>query len=343
VDLYRFTLATTSWVSAWTEGPGGANLDTVGSLLDSRGVSLIANDDANVTSNHAGVTYKLDPGTYYFQVAHWDPAGTGAYNVRLRADQLDDNYTDLWWNPSESGWGVNFNHQDNTLFATVFTYDANGAPMWLVMSGGARLGAGSYQGTLYRTTGSPFNATPFAGATPSAVGTLRVDFSDHSHGTLTYSVNGTQVTKAITRQVFSAAPTCTWSAFDRGFSDNFQDLWWNPAESGWGVNVTHQGSTLFATLFTYDAAGKGLWLVMSNGAATGAGQYSGTLYATTGPAFNASPWTGATPTAVGTMSFSFTDGDHGTLTYTYNGTSVTKAITRQVFGTLKTDCGSQDQ
>ncbi|HZZ92136.1 MAG TPA: trypsin-like peptidase domain-containing protein [Usitatibacter sp.] len=343
VDVYRFTLSTSSWVSAWTEGPNGANLDTVGSILDSRGVNLIANDDANVTSNHAGATIQLQPGTYYFQVTHWDPAATGAYNVRLRADRLDDNYTDLWWNPAESGWGINFNHQDNTLFATLFTYDANGAPMWLVMSNGARLGAGSYQGTLYRTTGAAFNATPFTGASAASVGTMRVDFTDHTHGALTYTVNGTQVTKAITRQVFSTAPTCTWSAFDRGFSDNVQDLWWNPSESGWGINLTQQGSIVFATLFTYDASGQGLWLVMSNGAQDSAGNFSGTLYRTTGPAFDASPWTAANAQAVGTMSLAFTDGDDGTLTYTYNGITVTKKITRQVFGQMRTDCGSQDQ
>jgi hypothetical protein len=343
IDVYRFTLNTTSWVSAWTEGTNGANLDTVGSILDSRGTNIISNDDANATSNHTGMTVQLAPGTYYFLVGHFDPQGTGVYNVRLRADQLDDNYTDLWWNANESGWGINFNHQDNTLFGTLFTYDSTGAPMWLVMSQGVRLGAGSYQGTLYRTTGSPFNAVPFTGAAVTGVGTMRVDFSDHSHGTLTYTVNGTQVTKAITRQLFSTAPTCTWSAFDRAFSDNFQDLWWNPSESGWGVNVTHQGSILFATLFTYDASGQPLWLVMSNGASTSAGQFSGPLYRVTGPAFNASPWGTATPQQVGTMSFSFSDGDDGTLTYTVNGVSVTKTITRQVFGALRTDCGPQDE
>ena len=44
--------------------------------------------------------------------------------------------TALWWNPAENGWGVNFTHQGNILFATLFTYDANRAPLWLVMSNG---------------------------------------------------------------------------------------------------------------------------------------------------------------------------------------------------------------
>ena len=37
---------------------------------------------------------------------------------------------------------------------------------------------------------------------------------------------------------------------------NFQGLWWNPDQSGWGINFAHQGDIIFATWFTYDAAGK---------------------------------------------------------------------------------------
>ena len=336
LDLYRFTVSSTSYVSAWTEG---ANLDTVGSILDSRGVSLESNDDAQAGDNHAGLTRKLTPGTYYFQVGHWEAAGTGAYNVRMRADVVDANYTDLWWNAAESGWGININHQGNTLFATLFTYDANGAPMWLVMSEGARQPDGAYQGTLYRSTGPAFNAASFLGANVVVVGTMRLAFAG-AEGTLTYTFNGTHVTKTITRQVFGTPPTCTWSAFDRSTADNYQDLWWNPSEPGWGVNLTHQGAKLFATLFTYDTGNQGVWLVMSNGAQTANGRFSGALYRTSGPAFNASPWTAATPAPVGTMSFVFTNGNAGTITYSFNGVTVTKAIQRQVFAPIKTQCDS---
>jgi hypothetical protein len=327
-------VSASSYVSAWTEG---ANLDTVGSILDSRGVSLESNDDAQAGDNHAGLTRKLDAGTYYFQVAHWDAAGTGAYNVRLRADTVSANYTDLWWNAAETGWGININHQGNKLFATLFTYDADGAPLWLVMSDGARQPDGAYQGTLYRSTGPAFNAAT-SGANLTVVGTMRLVFPSAQQAFLTYTVDGTQVTKTITREVFAAPPTCTWSAFDRSTADNFQDLWWNPNEPGWGVNLTHQDTTLFATLFTYDASNQGVWLVMSKGVQSSTGHFSGPLYRTSGPAFNASPWHAATPMQVGTMSFAFTNGNAGTMTYTFNGITVTKAIQRQVFGPIKTLC-----
>ncbi len=337
LDTYRFVLGTKAWVSAWSEGP---NLDTVGAILDRKGANVEANDDAEASNNHFGITRQLGPGTYYLQVGHWDAAGTGAYDLSLRADAVGDNYTDLWWNPAESGWGLNVNHQGNVLFATLFTYDAGGAPMWLVMSDGEKQPDGAYAGPLYRATGPAFDAVPFGAVHLAAVGTMRLAFSGPDAGTLRYSYDGVTVEKPVTRQLFSTPPACSWSAFDRSYAFNYQDLWWNPAEPGWGVNVTHQGDVLFATLFTYDASGRGLWLVMSDGKRTGPGNYSGALYQLRGPAFDASPWGSVSLTQVGTMAFAFSGGNAGTMTYTVNGTHVVKSIQRQVFGALKTQCES---
>ena len=65
---------------------------------------------------------------------------------------------------------------------------------------------------------------------------------------------------------------------------NVQGLWWNgPGESGWGVNLTQQGTVLFATWFTYDTDGSGMWLVMSRGESVGRDMYAGDLYRTSGP------------------------------------------------------------
>jgi len=343
LDVYRVVLKSPAWLSAWTEG---VNLDTVGNILDHNGVSLEANDDAQASDNHFGITRSVPAGTYYVQVGHWDPAGTGAYNLRIRADAPGTNYTDLWWNAAESGWGVNVNHQGNTLFATLFTYDEQGAPMWLVMSDGELQPDGGYSGDLYRANGPAFNSVPFGAVHLATIGTLRLAFKDSANGTLTYSYNGTTVTKAITRQPFDAHPTCSWSAFDRSYAGNAQDLWWNPSEPGWGVNITQQGDILFATLFTYDVSGKGLWLVMSNGtrisgvadATVMNGKFTGALYQVNGPAFNASPWSAVQLTTVGNMTFDFSDGNTATMSYTVNGVGVTKPIQRQVFGAIKTDC-----
>jgi hypothetical protein len=240
---------------------------------------------------------------------------------------------------------VNFNHQGQTLFGTLFSYDASGAPMWLVMSGGTLQGASSYSGDLYRTTGPAFNASPFkpiTSANLTRVGSMTVDFSAGNSAVLTYSVEGVVVTKAITAQVFgSRAAACKPSLGDRSSLANYQDLWWNADESGWGINVTHQDDTIFATLFTYDTNGQDLWLVASAVVRQGDGSYQGDLFRTTGSRFNAAPFlpiSGANITRVGTLKLEFSDGNHGRLTYSVNGVAVSKAITRQVFASPVPAC-----
>lgn len=270
------------------------------------------------------------------------------------------NVEGLWWKSpagSESGWGVNITHQGDILFATWFTYDTDGSGMWLVMPDGTKTGTNSYSGALFRTTGPSFDAATFDPTKVAAtqIGTASFSFSDANNGTFTYSVNGVVQAKNITRQVFgNPTPTCfegtassgTTSNYGTGTAagPNYQDLWWRaPAgsESGWGVNLTHQGNIIFATWFTYDANGKGLWLVMPDGERVGStGTFTGALYRTTGPAFNASPWNPAqvAATQVGTATFAFDDANSGTFSYTVNGVTQSKPITRQVFGTPATVC-----
>jgi lysyl endopeptidase len=343
LDVYRFRLTARAWVSTWTEGAQ----DTIGSILDNRGVMLEVNDDWQLGQPYNfGITKLMEPGTYYLQVGHFEPTGTGAYNLRMRADMVDANYTALWWNPNENGWGLNITHQGNVLFGTLYTYGPDGSPTWYSMSGGVKQADGSYVGDLASTTGPAFNASPWnAGAVhANIVGSMRVSFTDDSNGTLTYNVGSAQVTKSITKLAFQTPPTCAWTASNRSLSTNFQDLWWGGAsESGWGVNLAHQGNIVFATLFTYDAAGQPRWFVMSDGVKSG-NSFSGALYRTTGPAFNAVPFTpitAANNTQVGTMTFAFTSGNAGTMTYTVNGASVTKTIQRLEFGAIKPQCTGQ--
>ncbi len=253
------------------------------------------------------------------------------------------NFQALWWRSpanSESGWGVNITHQGDILFATWFTYDTDGSQMWLVMSNGNRVSGDTFTGTLYRTTGPAFSTTPFnpAQVGVTAVGSATFAFTDADNGTFTYTVNGITQSKPITRQVYSSPLSNCVSGGSSTATPTFQDLWWaSPAnsESGWGVNLAHQGDILFATWFTYGDDGKGIWLVMSNGMRTAPNTYSGALYRTTGPPFNANPWNPAQVmvTQVGNATFTFTGPSAGTFAYTVGMVTQTKAITRQVYST----------
>lgn len=259
----------------------------------------------------------------------------------------------LWWNlpaNSESGWGINFAHQGDVIFATWFTYDLTGKGWWLSMTAN-KTGTNPdiYTGQLFETRGPAFSAVPFppvgspGGATGTGVGTATVSFSDVNRASFNYVVNGTQQTKSLTRQVFGRLPTCVYGAEpDFAAATNYQDLWWaSPpgSESGWGVNLTHQGDTIFATWFTYDHDRTPMWLV-ATAPKTAPRTYAGTLYRLTGPPFNAVPFPsigspgGATGTPVGTATFTFSDGNTGTFAYTVNAEAQTKNITRELFHPL---------
>jgi hypothetical protein len=80
-----------------------------------------------------------------------------------------------------------------------------------------------------------------------------------------------------------------------------------------------------------------MWLVASMPKQTD-GSFSGDLLSTTGPAFNTTPWTSIASTKRGAMRVAFTNGAAGSLTFSVDGTSVTKSIQRQVFGATQSVC-----
>jgi hypothetical protein len=84
------------------------------------------------------------------------------------------------------------------------------------------------------------------------------------------------------------------------------DLWWNPAESGWGVNVILQNSVAFLTFFVYDAAHVPIWYT-SDAYVGDNFVWTGKLYQTTGPWFGGPfPPASVTLRQVGTVSFAVT-------------------------------------
>jgi YVTN family beta-propeller protein len=253
------------------------------------------------------------------------------------------NVQGLWWRASESGWGVNLAHQGDKVFATWFTYDAAGNGVWFVMSDGQHKGNNTYSGTLHRTSGSPFSAFDPSRVGYTEVGNVTFSFTDSNTGTMTAMVNGSTITKPISRMVFSSpVPTCAVGG-SAGAQPVYQDLWWkSPAgsESGWGVNIAHQGDTLFATWYTYGADGQPMWLSASNVVRTGNGTYSGALTRSWGPPYNAATWdpSKVTRMAAGNVTFAFTDANNGTMSYTVEGVTQAKAITRIAFGSPATVC-----
>jgi hypothetical protein len=129
-------------------------------------------------------------------------------------------FTDLWWNQNENGWGVNVAHQDNILFLTFFLYGPNNQPYWVSASNTVFQGADNsgnlvYTGPLAQTSGPWFGTTPYnpATVTPQGVGTVTFTATSGNTATLTYTINGTAVTKQITRLTFRGNPNVNGNYF----------------------------------------------------------------------------------------------------------------------------------
>jgi uncharacterized protein (DUF1800 family) len=237
------------------------------------------------------------------------------------------NYTDIWWNPSESGWGMTLSHHGDQIFGVWYIYDNDGSPMWVVMSDGTFSSDGrSFTGNVYRTSGPSYREAQFESSRVAVtqIGTARLDFdADDENATVTYSINQRQTVKRVTRQSFGNTPA--------NFGADHSDLWWDPRESGWGLTLSHHGDQIFGVWYTYGDNGKPLWIVMPGGELTG-NQFTGTLYTTSGSPYSANFLASQTKvTEVGSAKIIFNGGEAAFSTIV-NGHRQVKNIKRQSFG-----------
>lgn len=201
------------------------------------------------------------------------------------------NYSDIWWNPNESGWGLTIADHETQLFAVWYTYRSDGSPAWYVIPGGEfSQSRRIFTGTIYETRGPAHGADTFNPSlvTVTPVGTLQLDFAPglgQGIALMTYSVAADGVflsgAKRIERQPFGdAAPS---------WGNDLTDIWWNDAESGWGMTLAQHGKQVFGVLFVYEDDGRPLWIVMPGVAFDSATSFRGALYTARGPGL-ASPF-----------------------------------------------------
>jgi phage terminase large subunit-like protein len=160
--------------------------------------------------------------------------------------------SDLWWNESESGWGLQIVQRADIVFVTLYVYNASGQPVWYA----AVLNyspSGKWSGDLMQTNGPWFGKQPFD---QTAVGVTRVGsltFTPNSvaDGTLSYTINGVSVTKHIQRMTVRyddysgdyigmlayAAEGCP-NPFDRGLFNNRIDF--SIVQSGQAMAIVSQ-------------------------------------------------------------------------------------------------------
>lgn len=132
--------------------------------------------------------------------------------------------------------------------------------------------------------------------------------------------------------------TTTFTVSARTLSEplwNLTDLWWDPAESGWGFNIIQHGTgKIFATWFVYGSDGKPTWYVIPDGEWVTYTEYQGPVYRATGPYFDG-PFDPAavSRTLVGSASISLSDFDYTVagVRFVIDGKTTQKGLRRQSF------------
>jgi hypothetical protein len=136
-------------------------------------------------------------------IRHFLPRAVIAAACLLTSPAFAADYTDVWFSPQESGWGVNVVQSDSFLFLTFFIYAADQQPTWYTAS--LTFDGTRYAGGLYHTVGTywpnPWNAGDHPAAQQVGTASFEPDGNNAYQATLTYAVDGIgSVTKRIERQ-----------------------------------------------------------------------------------------------------------------------------------------------
>ncbi len=210
-----------------------------------------------------------------------------------------DPLSGLWWNPAESGWGIHFVQRHGNIFASWFTYDDKGNPVWYTVPNCVMPSSSlSCSGSVYQVKGPYFFSVDFDPSmrVTTAVGNLSVSFADNNNGTMSYTVNGVSRTVSITREMFSTSMG--------GPAVDYTDMWWNPI---WFVAPDCE--------------------IAADGASCG-----GAAYQVKGPPFGTTfDPKQVVSTNVGQFRLTFDDANHGTFNYLGTTIFVSKTITRMLF------------
>lgn len=112
----------------------------------------------------------------------------------------------VWWNPGESGTGLQIEIQDNLVTVFVYAYDEDGFPMWYTSAGFLDDSATVYQGSLEEFFGGPCVGCPWINNTHvGTAGSIRIVFDplDPTRATMTWGLaGGSQRTVQIERYHF---------------------------------------------------------------------------------------------------------------------------------------------
>lgn len=233
-----------------------------------------------------------------------------------------------WWaGEAENGWGFSLVQSGNTLAAGWYYYDDAGKPTWAIMPGCTW--DASYNicsGQVTTATGSWLGNYDASKYTPTTIGSAMLRFNGAGAAVFEWDIGGKRAQKSISRLTFGGgvAPSTT----------NYSGVWsGGTSQNGWGLALFQQQATIAGAWYTFDNAGKAVWYLLNGGSWSADGSYVAPLVRATG-----SPLIGATynpalfkPETAGTLTLRFAADGTAAMTYTVDGVTQTKQITKLAF------------
>lgn len=196
--------------------PSGTSVSMVSNKIT---VALGEIDLTPLPPNYSPLNWPVGPlpaGTYRIEVQLGQTSlGSTQFTVLPRPTKVSPgcvgpcgplwNHTDMWWNPSESGWGISIvQHGSGMIFGVFFIYADNGTATWYFLPGGHWKSTTEFEGDVYQTRGPPLDAFDPKGVVVSLVGLAVLTFSDTDpdQAALSLTISGKTFRKAIQRMAY---------------------------------------------------------------------------------------------------------------------------------------------
>jgi hypothetical protein len=113
-------------------------------------------------------------------------------------------FTDGWWVPSESGWGMNVLQQGSTLVLMFYVFDEQNAPVWYLGTATLDTTTGVFGGPLTYHRGTHYMGVVFGPVlfSPQTVGEISFQPTSAYTATVSYTIGTTTINKSMQRLSF---------------------------------------------------------------------------------------------------------------------------------------------
>lgn len=153
----------------------------------------------------------------------------------------------LWWDPTRSGQGMQLLSEDGRLAGVWYLYDQTGQGQWLTFVGEQPDGQGVTLELLRFSgppSGSPWNASQVIS---NVAGSLTLTVLDAIQVQADYTLDG-------------VSGRLNLVPFRSGGGDAPSGVWYNPGQSGRGLQLLAQDGLLEGVWYLYDRQGEGSWV-----------------------------------------------------------------------------------